>query len=124
MLTCAPRRPVRYRQFFEQAVGGYSCSWCTVVVVLKLRCQPQTTNVFEMNTLLLLRRYLLCHPELVMPARLLGREVREENNEGGAERGSRVYSAAESFRSAPAIRYSTYEVDQPLKSGLLRLQLS
>ena len=59
-----------------------------------------------------------------MPARLLGREVREENNEGGAERGSRAYSAAESFRSVPAIRYSTHEVNEPQRSGLLRLQLS
>ena len=89
-----------------------------------MQCQPQTTNDSEMSTLLLLRRYLLCHPELVMPARLLGREVREENNEGGAERGSGAFSAAESFRSAPAIRYSDYEVNQPQRSGLLRLQLS
>ena len=89
-----------------------------------MQCQPQTMNDFELITLLLLRRYLLCHPALVMPARLLGREVREENNECGAERGLRAFSAAESFRSAPAIRYSTYEVNQPQRSGLLRLQLS
>lgn len=106
MLTCAPRCPVRFHQFFERAVEGYSCSWYTVVVALRMRCQTQTTNDFEMNTLLLLHRYLLCHTELTMPARLLGRVVRREKNEGGAERGSRGSSAAENFRSAPAIRYS------------------
>ena len=53
-----------------------------------------------------------------MPATLLGREVRGENDEGGAERGSRGSSAAENFRSAPAIRYSTY------KDDLLGLQFS
>ena len=58
-----------------------------------------------------------------MPATPLGREVRGEINDGGAERGSRGSSAADNFRFAPAIRHSTRKDNQPHRSALLRLQL-